>query len=525
MTSAALRRNAPALLLFALVAVYVLLCFDQHGLSNDEEVQHVYGRLLLDYYRSGLIDLAAFQYKNLYLYGGLFDLLAASAERLLPAMNVWDLRHLLTALFGVGGLFAVYRTARLLAGEAAALSAVGLLMLTGAWSGALFTHTKDIPFAACMAWATLCTVRLVPLMPRPPLALVLQLGAAIGCAFGLRVGAVFTVMALGLTVIAVSALSAGDLRTRAAHLLRSIATLLPAVPVALALMALFWPWSVQAPGNLFKALTTFSHFTFDLYTVLDGEVMKIGEVPRHYLPLYLAARLPELALAGLLLAAASALAAPRRVDGLRWLPVLLAALLPLALALVTRPTLYNGIRHFTFLLPPLAVISATGLCAAGRWSRARPATTAAFALLCAAGVAVPLYDMARLAPYHYVNYNRLAGGFAGAPDRWETDYWSDGVREAAALLRTRIDAEPAPAEPWQVAVCAESLQAQAWLPAERYVVTRDWVRADFFISTTHMRCDEVLRGDEIARVERAGLTLTVVKDRRALPPELRRPLR
>lgn len=525
MTSAALRRNAPALLLFALVAVYVLLCFDQHGLSNDEEVQHVYGRLLLDYYRSGLIDLAAFQYKNLYLYGGLFDLLAASAERLLPAMNVWDLRHLLTALFGVGGLFAVYRTARLLAGEAAALSAVGLLMLTGAWSGALFTHTKDIPFAACMAWATLCTVRLVPLMPRPPLALVLQLGAAIGCAFGLRVGAVFAVMALGLTVIAVSALSAGSLRTRAIHLLRSIASLLPAVPVALALMALFWPWSVQAPGNLFKALTTFSHFTFDLYTVLDGEVMKIGEVPRHYLPLYLAARLPELALAGLLLAAAGALTAGRRIDWLRWLPVLLAALLPLALALATRPTLYNGIRHFTFLLPPLAVISAAGLCASGRWSRARPATTAAFALLCAAGVAVPLYDMARLAPYHYVNYNRLSGGFAGAPDRWETDYWSDGVREAAALLRTRIDAEPAPAEPWQVAVCAESLQAQAWLPAERYVVTRDWVRADFFISTTHMRCDEVLRGDEIARVERAGLTLTVVKDRRALPPELRRPLR
>ncbi|MCP2935786.1 hypothetical protein NK983_24145, partial [Salmonella enterica subsp. enterica serovar Typhimurium] len=153
-----------------LVAVYVLLCFDQHGLSNDEEVQHVYGRLLLDYYRSGLIDLAAFQYKNLYLYGGLFDLLAASAERLLPAMNVWDLRHLLTALFGVGGLFAVYRTARLLAGEAAALSAVGLLMLTGAWSGALFTHIKDIPFAACMAWATLCIVRLVPTLPRPPLA-------------------------------------------------------------------------------------------------------------------------------------------------------------------------------------------------------------------------------------------------------------------------------------------------------------------------------------------------------------------
>jgi len=141
------------------------------------------------------------------------------------------------------------------------------------------------------------------------------------------------------------------------------------------------------------------------------------------------------------------------------------------------------------------------------------------------GVAVPLIDMSRLAPYHYVNYNRLAGGFAGAPGRWETDYWSDGVREATGLLRARLDAEPAAAEPWQVAVCAESVQAQAWLPAERYQVTRDWVRADFFMSTTHMACDEVLAGQEIGRVERMGVPLTIVKDRRAVPPEQRRPLR
>lgn len=522
------RPSVPALALFALVALYIALCFGGHGISNDEEVQHVYGRLLLDYYASGLTDLAAFRYKNLYLYGGLFDLIAALAERLLPGTNVWDLRHLLTALFGLGGLLAVYGTGRRLAGEATALVAVGLLMLTGAWSGALFTHTKDIPFAACMAWATWATVRLLPALPRPPLSAVLQLGAAIGCAFGLRVGAVFAVMTLGLTVLTVSALSPGTLRARALHLLRSVVALLPALPVAVALMGLFWPWSVQAPGHLFTALTTFSHFTFDLYTVLNGTVMKIGEVPRHYLPLYLGARLPEPMLAGLAASAVAALTAGahrRRTDWPHWLPVLLAAALPLALAIATRPSLYNGVRHFTFLLPPLALLAAAGLCAAGRRSRARPATFALFAALCLAGALVPAIDMTRLAPYHYVNYNRLAGGFAGAPGRWETDYWSDGVREATALLRARIDPEGVPAEPWQVAVCAESVQAQAWLPAERYQVTKDWVRADFFVSTTHMACDEVLRGEEIARVERMGVPLTVVKDRRAVPPELRRPLR
>jgi hypothetical protein len=192
----------------------------------------------------------------------------------------------------------------------------------------------------------------------------------------LRVGAVFAVMVLGLTVLAASAASDGDLRARIAHFMQSVRALLPALPVAVVLMGLFWPWSVQAPGNLPAALTTFSHFTFELFTVLNGDVMKIGDVPRHYLPLYLAARLPELTLAGLLCAAACALTFPRRIAWLRWLPVLLAALLPLALAIATRPSLYNGVRHFTFLLPPLTLIAAAGLQGTARWLGTLPCAQA-----------------------------------------------------------------------------------------------------------------------------------------------------
>lgn len=522
--------NGPArafgIALFALVALYIALTFDRHGISNDEEVQHVYGRLLLDYYASGLTDLSAFQYKNLYLYGGLFDLIAAALERLLP-MNVWDMRHLLSALFGLAGMVAVHRLARNVLDEYAAGVAVVLLMLTGAWSGALFTHTKDIPFAACMAWATWYTTLVVQRLPAPPLATVLKLGVAIGCAFGLRVGAVFAVMVLGLCVLAASALADGGWRARSAHLLRSVGALLPAVPVALALMALFWPWSMQAPGNLYVALTAFSHFTFSLYTVVDGQVMLIGDVPRSYLPAYLAVRLPELTLAGLLCAVPAALIALRRRGSpdLRWLPVALAALLPLALAVATRPSLYNGIRHFTFLLPPLAVIAAAGLAAAWSWTHGNRLARFAFIALCLLGTADPLRAMVQLHPYHQLNYNRLAGGFAATPGRWETDYWSDAVREATGLLRRHLDDEPRPAEPWQVAVCAESIQAGAWLPADRYLITRDWVRADFFVSTTHMGCDEVLRGEVVGQVTRAGVPLAIVKDRRALPPDQRRPLR
>ncbi|MES2553210.1 MAG: hypothetical protein V4588_06045, partial [Pseudomonadota bacterium] len=92
-------------LLLILLGAFIALSFHQYGISNDEEVQHVYGRLLLDFYGSGFADQAAFHYKNLYLYGGFFDLIAAGMEKLLPFW-VWDMRHLLSALFGFAGIVA-----------------------------------------------------------------------------------------------------------------------------------------------------------------------------------------------------------------------------------------------------------------------------------------------------------------------------------------------------------------------------------------------------------------------------------
>ena len=47
--------------------IWVALTFRQHGISNDEYVQHTYGQMLLDWYSSGFTDQDAFHYRNLYL--------------------------------------------------------------------------------------------------------------------------------------------------------------------------------------------------------------------------------------------------------------------------------------------------------------------------------------------------------------------------------------------------------------------------------------------------------------------------
>src|ERR1700682_300817 len=66
---------ASMLLLTALV-LGALLIFRDYAISNDEEVQHRYGEMILAYYASGLTDTSLFEFRNLYLYGGLFDIVA-----------------------------------------------------------------------------------------------------------------------------------------------------------------------------------------------------------------------------------------------------------------------------------------------------------------------------------------------------------------------------------------------------------------------------------------------------------------
>ena len=67
-----------SLVTFGVMIVLVLATFHSYGISNDEEVQQTYGEPLIRFYASGLTDDNAFHYRNLFFYGGLFDLIAAS---------------------------------------------------------------------------------------------------------------------------------------------------------------------------------------------------------------------------------------------------------------------------------------------------------------------------------------------------------------------------------------------------------------------------------------------------------------
>ena len=515
-----------SLAVFAGLIAFVLLTFRDYGISNDEPVQHTYGKLLWAWYESGFTDYRVFHYINLYLYGGLFDMIAVGlADHV--ALPVYELRHLLSASFGLFGLFGVWRLGKLLGGEKAGIVATVLLAFTGMYGGAMFTHTKDVPFAASMVWSLYFITRMAVNLPElPSWRVVAGLGLAIGCAFGLRVGGVFAVLYLGATMV-VGAVAFGDWRLFP----RLAVRLLPAGILAYAIMAVTWPWSVLPPTNLFQAMGAFSNFSFDLHTLLNGQELPIEQVPATYMSEYLLIKLPEITLLGVLAAVPFAVAALLRTpkgERRRWLayfPLALSLLVPIAFTLAERPPLYNGIRHFLFVLPSATLVAALGLASLWRWSQSRSAALGFGVAMVASGLFMfNAVNFVRLHPYEYIAYNQLVGGTAGANGRFEGDYWSATLREATLNLRASVEMEAnPPAKPYLVAICAETEQVEPYL-GTKLKATEDWEEADFMVTARNVGCDNVVPGMTYRTISREGVPLAMVIDLRARHTPLYEPL-
>ncbi len=413
-TSALFDRLAVAVL--AAVAGVALMTFRDYGLGWDDYTHSEYGELLVAFFGSGFADRRALSFVNLNMYGGGFDLLAALAAKLVP-FTLFETRRLIGALVGLIGLIATWRTGRRIGGPLAGFAALVLLASCPLYVGHMFMNAKDAPFAVAMAILLLALVRAFEQYPRLAPATGVLTGTGLGLSIGSRImggfGGVY--LAAGLALAAGIEAFAHGLRPAATQLGRFLVTLLPALALAYAIMALVWPWSVIDPLNPLRAVAYFSNFFEKPWRELfGGELIPVTDMPRSYVPTLLALQLPEIfSLLGLAGAAAALtevcrrnLASNRRVV---LMIVVLAALLPIAVTILARPAMYNGIRHFVFVLPPIAVLA--GLAGARLiewlWQHARLAAVAAgMALL--AGTALPIIDMVRLHPYEYSYFNRVA---------------------------------------------------------------------------------------------------------------------
>jgi hypothetical protein len=526
--------DALALLVAGIVGVLALLTFRDYGLSWDDYAHAEYGDLLLKLYASGFSDQRALSWVNLYYYGGGFDLLAALAAKLLP-FTLFETRRLIGAAVGIIGLLVTWRIARRTGGPLAGLMALALLAACPLYYGHMFMNPKDSPFAVAMAIFLLGAVRTMEQYPRVSLATGSLVGIGFGLAFGSRIMGAFGLIAALAAVALIFSLEAraAGIRTAAVRLGHFLLALLPFMVLAYAVMALIWPWSVVDPLNPFRAAEYFSHFFEKPWQELfEGHLVSVPDMPRAYVPTLFALKLPVIlsvlgfggAVGALVAAFAGGSAISRRAV---FLLIALAALLPLVTTIALRPAMYNGIRHFVFVLPPLAVLG--GLAgafvvrlASQRW-RSAPIMVG---IVFIAGIGAPVVEMVRLHPYEYTHFNLLSGGVARARDRFMLDYWGLSLKQASqallAKLAERGETKP-PGRRWKIAVCGPHRSPQVELGPD-FETSWEPAGADFAMMLGEFYCAK-LDAPLLAEVVRDGVVYARVYDLRgrSIPTLLTQP--
>ena len=503
------------------VTVVAGLTFQDYGLGWDDYTHAEYADLLLKMYGSGFKDTGALSFANLYMYGGGFDMAAALLHKIVP-FELFETRRLLGAIVGVVGLAAAWRVGRRVGGPIAGLATLLLLALCPTYYGHMFMNPKDAPFAVAMIILMLGLVRLAQEYPKPSAHTVLIVGVGAGLSIGTRIlGGLALVYALvGFIPLLIADVRTQGLREAGHRFAHVCYVLLPGLVLGYLIMGLIWPWSIMEAANPFEALTYFSHFFEKPWKeMFDGALVSVPDMPWSYLPTLFALQLPEIfigltvaGVAGTVMSLSRPGVEPQRRTIMAMLT--LAATLPLLIAMVKRPALYNGIRHFVFVVPPMAVLGGVAFGWLVQWLReyGRGAQAVAVALF-VVGLLLPLSEMIRLHPYQYTHFNHIAGTVRGADARYMLDYWGLAFKQASDELQELLDErdEEAPnGRKWKVAVCGPQRPAQVAL-GQDFTIGWDSKAADFAMTLGEFYC-KGLNAPVLVEIKRDDVVFARVYD-------------
>ncbi len=541
------------------VVAVAVATWDDFGITWDEEYYKEYGVVLLNWYSSLGANQEALSKWGLFYYGGFFDIVAQLATGFSP-YGVYETRHIVSLVFGLLGLLATYGIGCQIAGARGGFFSLLFLALMPNYYFYMFSNAKDTPFAALFALSLFCMLRCFKALPRVPRSLILQLGVAIGLSMAVRVAGI---VLLGYVGLAWGGWLLGRYWTGSIPDRRSLLRLgrdaglrfLAVVVVAWVTMVAFWPWALVSPIlHPLQALQQTTHYDWPLTVFFDGHFVKASKLPPSYLPTWFAISLPEFYFVALLIGCVlavgflrrharglssrvketglwgqlrpgKALAAPSglprsasgsvgHVDALLRIGLLVVAVcVPIVAQVVLHSTIYDGLRQFLFVLPPMAALAGASF-SSFLGSRVRLAPRLAVVGVVLVSVGVTVYDMADLHPYQYVYFNRLvAGGLESASSRFETDYYGASYREGVRWLiqnyHPGTGAQVRVANPSNNFLTAYYLESNRDL-RHRFHPVQAWDRPNIYMSTTRWNQHKEKQGKLLHVVRRRGVPLLYV---------------
>jgi len=211
--------------------------------------------------------------------------------------------------------------------------------------------------------------------------------------------------------------------------------------IAYIVMVITWPYLWADPiGKFIRVIQFMSDNPTQLRVFFYGDIYRADALPFRYLPTLMFITLTEwtwlLAIVGFIISSLKAIR--NRIQWQSLIPTLAWFVIPFVYVLLRKPPMYDGFRHFLFILPPIFVLAGIALEAAFQKLQRIWLNVALMLILLVPGIAADI----RLHPYQYTYYNQFVGGTGKAALMYETDYWQTCYKDAVEQLAEQAAGEP-----------------------------------------------------------------------------------
>jgi hypothetical protein len=489
-------------LLFYLL--FAFATFHHYGDTCDEIDCYSGGGVMLRYYAGHSSEVLKPEWSSHnYIYPAFLRLFSFNKGILL------DRLHLLNLLFALSAFWACYELLFLYCGDGRwALAGPLALFLTPRFLGDIPANPKDATFAV-LYFVSLASMILAKQWFRHRWARLLCLGFVFGFTFcnrvvGLTLFPLYAVFRVYEEVVTEKNISRigwkrwlfGEIRDGAFLFL-----------VSQLVACAFWPYlSVDYFHHFRQAITEGQKFEWDSPILFWGGFVQPSRLPWTYLPGWIVATTPLFHMF-FFLWAVTRWKSYRENSSLFLMTA--AFFFNLSLYFLLRPVIYNGYRHFLYLIPMLVFTACLGAADFFRNVKQGPVRWMAMGLV-TVNILMVASHLVRLYPYDYVYFNELVGGVAGANGKFEMDYWGQSLRESALWMKDNIPRVPGKiyhvkldGSPWQ-----ETNYFPDYMTGDVKLKAQD---ADYEVVLNGLKGADLPPGGRIVHiVEREGVPLTYI---------------
>lgn len=475
------------ILISILYFLFSLFTYKDYGITADEELNYKNGKYVLKYLTQPTTQAATSTQLQNSSRSPLFD----THNRLYPALvslfnsrGYYEWYHLLNMFFAFPIFAAFYY---LIYGKyekvSYAVLALFALFLTPRFLGHIPGNPKDVPFAVVYFISIFAIYRTKNFSALN----ILLLGLLFGIAQSIRtVG-----FSLYFVFIVGGLMAKKQLKD---ILLSTVIVFL----VGSFIMASTWAF---VGANYFRDtvalfLNASDFAPWNKTMLFMGKFLTKNERPSIYLPVWFLITTPLYALFGTIV---SFLFIRRnKLVAILWAALAINAVLYYLL----NPVIYNGLRHFLYILPIVVLLAILGLVDMYSSDKVSRVLKIVVTFLIALNIATISFSLLKLHPYEYIYFNEFTNGLTNAAGKYEMDYWGTSYKEGADWLKT---------QPYSKVYACNLSFAMQYYSGGKYEMVSSQQKADYMICDYDSELKEGYTGTPVFRVVRNNIPINTIR--------------